>query len=841
MRRNRANNRIWAIVLTAVMFVSLMMPVGMSKLLCGTANAEEDDPFSNKGLLAYVNYSPAVDVRVGPGPGEALLLDNEGNPVQLTTSTIVRVLGDFTYSSGTQETYWKKIQFDYHGEKDLVGYVMAATQNSRINYLLYFVSNRNDEEYIGFVEEMKAEGFPESYIEILWAVHQWNPTWTFKAQLLDVDWNEAVNEEYDDFPTLNSSRHPSGWKSLDQKDYRYAVADGNGGLKDGGWVLKDDKYARASKEMLAYAMDPRNFLGESTIFMFEDLDYLPEVQTQEGVERILNKYKDFTGEVEGTTYSGLFMEAAKESGVNPYFLATRSVHEVHDSKMIEGKGVSVKINGEYETKYSGLYNYYNFSAYAGNGMGVLEHGLWFASKQYTDKERAAKDFYDDLRPWNTRRKAIVGGAKKMAHDYVKAGQNTPYLQRYNVAPANAKNRYSHQYMSLVSALYEEAYMYYSGLMRDEDEYAALETPFVFLIPVYKNMPETPCERPTGDGNPNPYLADLTITGEGLEEGAALSPTFAWNKTEYACTVEEPVEKITISASPLAETTKVSGTGEILLIHGETVCEIECMAENETVVKYTIKITRKGQGEDPSVTPKPSPGVSPEVSPSVSPEVSPSVSPSVSPEVSPSVSPSVSPEVSPSVSPVVVPSVSPEVSPSVSPSVSPEVSPSVTPTDTPTPTPTDTPTPTPTNTPTPTPEPEKITSEKYQVSDEYICNIEPGTEMADFLSALKVTGGSKVTLLNAKGEEVTEGTVGTGWTLKTKEHSIPIIVFGDVSGDGDVSAIDLLYIRRHLLDISELSGAALTAADVKSDGEITALDLLYVKRHILDIAVIVQKR
>lgn len=114
-------------------------------------------------------------------------------------------------------------------------------------------------------------------------------------------------------------------------------------------------------------------------------------------------------------------------------------------------------------------------------------------------------------------------------------------------------------------------------------------------------------------------------------------------------------------------------------------------------------------------------------------------------------------------------------------------------------------------------------------------------MADFLLALKVTGGSKVTLLNAKGEEVTEGTVGTGWTLKTKEHSIPIVVFGDVSGDGDVSAIDLLYIRRHLLDISELSGAALTAADVKSDGEITALDLLYVKRHILDIAVIVQKR
>ena len=205
MRRKKTDNRIWALVLTAALLISLLMPMGMTALLCRTASAEEDGSGQDKGLLAYVNYSPALNVRVGPGSGSDPLLDKDCNPVQLTTSTIVRVLEDITYESGSVTTYWKKIKFDYHGVKNMVGYVLAATDENKITYLLEF-----DENYIDpdFEAEMEKEGFPESYREILRAVHQWNPTWTFKAQHIDVDWNEAVNEEYDDFPTLNSSRHP---------------------------------------------------------------------------------------------------------------------------------------------------------------------------------------------------------------------------------------------------------------------------------------------------------------------------------------------------------------------------------------------------------------------------------------------------------------------------------------------------------------------------------------------------------------------------------------------------------------------------------------------------------
>ena len=312
-------------------------------------------------------------------------------------------------------------------------------------------------------------------------------------------------------------------------------------------------------------------------------------------------------------------------------------------------------------------------------------------------------------------------------------------------------------------------MYYTGLLDDsatgdDTLVSAIETPFVFIIPVYKNMPETPCERPNGDGNPNPYLASLTI--DGLE----LSTEFSWKTLEYSLTVEEDVETLNITATPLARTTQVVGAGEIKILYGENTYTIKCKAQDGTVVRYQLKIMRKGDGVNPSVTPTPVDD------------------------------------------------------------------------DWVTPTPTATPTAEPTKpaTPTPTPEEEKITSTTYQVTEESISAVEPGTSAADFLKGITVSGGT-ATLLNAKGEKVTEGTVGTGWTLKTAKYSIPIIIYGDVTGDGAITALDLLYVKRHILGINSLSGTFLTAGDVKTGDGITALDLLYIKRHILEIAAIVQKR
>ena len=781
MSKKGIKNRIWALILTATLMAALMVPFGISHS-GRTASADEGaGETADKGMAAYVNTAPGANVRVAPGSGSDAVKDRKGFSIQLPASTIVHILETVEYKSGSETTEWAKIRFDYNGEKDLTGYVMKK-------FLLEFNEVTVDAE---FEAAMDAQGFPESYRKILRAVHQWNPTWTFQAEILDLDWNTVVNAEYAKWPTIsnNNGDYPSSWKSHDMEDYKYAVDDGDGGLKDGNWVLKDGRYARASKEMLAYAMDPRNFLAECTIFMFEDLDYNPNVQTLEGVERILSKYDPEKGNNRGTfthyvtaddgtttTHAALFMEAARQSGVNPYFLATRSVHEVNNSDIMRGNGVKVTVNGEEVVKYPGIYNYYNFGSYAADGMGVIEHGLWFAATQPSEATIKSQG-YDDLRPWNTRQKAIIGGAIRLGNEYVKMGQNTPYYQRYNVAPKknpdNGKTyeRYGHQYMSLVTALYQESTMYYNGLLEDDATgtdtgTSAIETPFTFIIPVYKNMPETPCERPTGDGNPNAYLSQLILNGQVLEG-------FVWKKTEYSITVEEEVDRIQLDALPITTKASVSGTGEYLLIHGETVCTVKCKAQDGTIVKYTLNVTRPGDGAAPVVTPTPLE------------------------------------EEDVFVTPTPVPA-------------------------------TATPSPVPA-TPTPTPVQETITSETFQVNEKQISNIALGTDVATLLAGLSVSGDGTKAVYNAKGETVTEGLVGTGYTLKTRNFTIPIVIYGDVDGDGEVTAKDLLYVRRHILGIVTLKDSMAVAADVKDADGINAVDMLYIRRQLLGISQIEQKR
>ncbi len=58
------------------------------------------------------------------------------------------------------------------------------------------------------------------------------------------------------------------------------------------------------------------------------------------------------------------------------------------------------------------------------------------------------------------------------------------------------------------------------------------------------------------------------------------------------------------------------------------------------------------------------------------------------------------------------------------------------------------------------------------------------------------------------------------------------LLGDVNGDGKISAIDYLLLKRHVLRRGTLSAKAKMAGDVNEDGKISALDFVMVKRHVL---------
>lgn len=133
----------------------------------------------------------------------------------------------------------------------------------------------------------------------------------------------------------------------------------------------------------------------------------------------------------------------------------------------------------------------------------------------------------------------------------------------------------------------------------------------------------------------------------------------------------------------------------------------------------------------------------------------------------------------------------------------------------------------------------LSSSQYTVGGDRITGLSLKLEAGTLLSNLSVQNGS-VALVDASGNAKTGGVVVTGDVVQLKDnngnvvHEYTIVIYGDVSCDGDITVLDLLKVQRHLLDLSSLQGAAATAANVSRDGGITVLDLLKVQRHLLEL-------
>lgn len=56
--------------------------------------------------------------------------------------------------------------------------------------------------------------------------------------------------------------------------------------------------------------------------------------------------------------------------------------------------------------------------------------------------------------------------------------------------------------------------------------------------------------------------------------------------------------------------------------------------------------------------------------------------------------------------------------------------------------------------------------------------------------------------------------------------------GDLDNSGDINAIDIALLKKHLLGTSPLEGAALAAADVNGDGSVDAIDFAIFKKYLL---------
>lgn len=492
---------------------------------------ERDSNIKSGSIKGY-----GVRIRETAVNGAVVAQLDAGHPLDIESET-----------DGSDGYKWYKVNFSYLGNEktgyirsDFVNVVTTVTSHAEVS----------DEDFEESISEL-----PESYKNNLRVLHENYPHWIFQPVNTNLDWNDAVNAECSVGKNLVSKKSVSSWKSTEPQAYNWT---------DNSWYGFDGgSWASASRELIMYYMDPRNFLDDNGIFQFETLEY-EDYQNEAGVESVLEQsfmagsYTDTDGATR--SYASTFVEAGKEAGISPYHLAARCLQE-------QGMyGLSQSVLGNV-SGYENLFNFFNIGAYAANGRTATINGLIYASG--SDDE--------NMRPWNSRYRSIMGSAKHVSEKYVKRGQNTLYFQKFNVV--NTENGvYSHQYMTNILAASSE-----SARMRKA--YTELDTTLVFKIPYYNNMPDEVCQKPTSDSSPNNYLSSLWV------EGYSLSPEFSSIIDTYYLIVDHDVSEINIGAEAVADTSSIGGTGEQSLEVGTNNISVVCKAQNGNTKTYTIIVQR----------------------------------------------------------------------------------------------------------------------------------------------------------------------------------------------------------------------------------------------------------
>lgn len=331
--------------------------------------------------------------------------------------------------------------------------------NPLIDNRVYAQTRNTDVNNIYSIDENLYPGY-SSLLQKLKATH---PNWTFTLFYTDLEWADVLKGETIEKHERSLVSGKTGEWLCTYKECAGIPHDGN------SWF-------GASQTAVAYYLDPRNFLTEDKIFQFESLSYVPSIHTEEGVEKILKgtfmsnkKMCDYYGNSAygGRTFAQAIMYAAQESNVSPYHIASRIRQEV----VVSG-GPSSSVSGTV-SGYEGLFNFCNIGATPTpnaenpSGDSVINGLIYARNKGWTNPEIG-----------------IVEAAKWIGRNYISIGQNSLYLQKWDLIGTP----YEHQYMTNIQAAESEASTIansYKSIFGNLSN-----TSFNFIIPMYKHIPAT---------------------------------------------------------------------------------------------------------------------------------------------------------------------------------------------------------------------------------------------------------------------------------------------------------------------------------------------------------------
>ena len=458
--------------------------------------------------------------------------DSRGTLTLGTNVTILDTVNGGTKNCSTGK--WHKISYYSNN----IGYVCSSyiTKKSDIS------DNDISAEYKTYLNN---QGFPESYHPFLNYLHKKYPNWIFTAGNTNLDFNQSTSNE-------------------EGKNYMQTT---NDSYRTSSIPAEGSSWFKVNKGVIAFYMDPRNWLTEERIFSFEKLDYSSAFENQ---YPSLVKAIFGTGALGDEKYTTPMINAGRTNQISPVHIASRIRLEVGANGSDSTNGSEFTWKGQ---TYSGFYNFFNIGAYETTIDGVkyssITRGL----------AHAAKLIERDGNLWDNIETAITEGSAFLANGYINKGQGTLYYQKFNVGPNAYYSKFTHQYMTNIQAPVTEGNSSY----RSYNEAGVLQSSFIFEIPVYNNMPQYTSL--PNSGNTNNYLSSLGI------DGYSLSPSFDKDILTYEVYVTKSIEKINVSAVTEVTSSSISGTGEVLLTSDENVITVSVTSEAGEQRNYIITVYR----------------------------------------------------------------------------------------------------------------------------------------------------------------------------------------------------------------------------------------------------------
>ncbi len=524
--------------------ITVYVQQGMSSVrLLDAAKAQDDlaSLIAGKDIYALLYLCDTYEAKQKPGKEEAA-------SVNISTGQSVRITG---VGEDSFHNIWYQAGIDIGGssyigyiERDYLAYAdedLLAWEDRWISGQTY----RMDAETAQAKLPADIAQFPASYQSGLLNLKTAHPNWIFVRMETDLDWKTAVQEENKNSRSLISSSVTSSWKTADF----------------------DKSWSYPSDGILAYYMDPRNFLSENYIFQFELLSYNDTYHKESAVQSILNgtfMSGAIPGDSKGQSYAQAFCNIARQLGVSPFHLASRVRQE-------QGNGTSPLISGTHPS-YPGVYNYFNIGATGKGSAQVIENGLKKAAEY----------------KWTTRYLSLEGGSNIISKDYIRKGQNTLYLQKFNVSKTSPSGLYQHQYMQNIAAPSSEAV----SVKKAYATAGSLNNPFVFRIPVYKNMPSSACPQPAA-------VKDITLNKTSLSLKAGESAVLTASIDGKPIDAPAAGSSLTFTSSN-PKVASVAADGTVTAISAGTT-DISCSLSGDSKAGGTASCTVTVAKTDPAYT------------------------------------------------------------------------------------------------------------------------------------------------------------------------------------------------------------------------------------------------